>query len=197
MPTVKKAKNKAKQKPVPKPLLCSICAKPIGPGDDVVKMGKVKRAHETCYVVMDEAEKIEAGARVYGLTQKQFHFCMLYTTDLDHMGNGLRSYITAYGLQGTTDVAKLASAQTCSSRLLRNVMVLDCINKLRTIKMTHDIADSKLAALINQEDDENIQLGALKEYNRLHGRVTDKLKVTMTHGEMLDQLRKLHEGAAQ
>ena len=53
--------------------------------------------------------------------------------------------------------------------------------------MTDEEVDSELAGIVRQDKDMSNKLGAIREYNRVQGRASDKLKVEV---DLTDELRK-------
>lgn len=113
--------------------------------------------------------------REFGLTGKQAKFCDLYATDAEFFGNGLQSYMEAYGIPQS----KWKSAAANSSRLLKSDKVLKYINHILELRGLNDpFVDKQLEFLITQNADFKAKLGAIKEYNALRSRITNKLDIT-------------------
>lgn len=117
---------------------------------------------------MDEEDK---------LTPKQEAFCIFYATDKEFFGNGVQAYIEVYNPnQSKPNWYKTACA--ASSRLLSNVKVCERINELLEESGFNDIAvDKQLAFLLTQFSDFKTKLGAIKEYNKLKQRITEKSEI--------------------
>ncbi len=129
------------------------------------------------------------------LTPKQEMFCQLYATDREFFGNGVQSYMEAYD----PDQSKpnwYKSAQASASRLLSNVIICNRIAELLEDGGLNDqYVDKQLLFLITQFDNPNAKITAIKEYNKLKQRITDKKDVTLTVNPMgeltAEELRKL------
>lgn len=118
------------------------------------------------------------------LSPKQELFCQLYATESEFFGNGVQSYIEAY----EPDQSKpnwYKSACSSASRLLTNVKVINRINAiLEETGLNDAFIDKQLSFLITQHSDFTTKLGAIKEYNKLRQRITEKLDHT-TKGESI------------
>lgn len=118
-----------------------------------------------------------------GLTRKQELFCQYYVSK-EFYANATQSYIHAYGLE-PKNKADYNNAQVSAYNNLRKTKILKRINELLDSEGLNDqFADKQLLHLMTQEEDLRTKLGALKEYNKLKQRITDKLDVT-TDGEKL------------
>lgn len=118
------------------------------------------------------------------LTLKQEKFCQLYATNAEFFGNGAQSYIEAYRPdQNKPNWYK--SVQSSASRLLANVKIFTRINKLLEETGFNDAdIDKQLSFIIHQQADFASKLGAIKEYNKLKQRITEKMDLT-TKGEKI------------
>ena len=109
------------------------------------------------------------------LNTKQEKFCQIYASDREFFGNGTQSYIEAYGIKSRRGYQK--TAQVNASRLLSNAMVSDRINEILEAKGLNDnFVDKQLSFLIAQHADLKLKLGAIREYNRLKQRLTEKIE---------------------
>lgn len=113
------------------------------------------------------------------LTVLQEEFCQTFTSDdKEFFGNGVQSYIEIYDID-TTKPNWYDTACSAASRLLRNVKVYRRIEQLLTEGGLHDNAvDKHLLFLITQQSDFNAKLGAIREYNKLKARITEKKDIT-------------------
>lgn len=129
-----------------------------------------------------------------GLNQEQEAFCQLYTSwDREFFGNGVQSYIEVYW-PNKQDKNRYKTAMAASSRLLSNVKIYTRINELLEEWWLNDQnIDKQLTALINQWEDKNVKLWALKEYNRLKARVIDKQPVTFTYDLSWKSLKEIED----
>lgn len=108
------------------------------------------------------------------LNQKQELFCKLYATDREFFGNGVQAYIEAYN-PDTSKPNWYKSCMASSSRLLRNVKVIDRINELLEEQGLNDaFVDKQLKFVITQHADFGSKMAAIREYNKLRGRIIDK-----------------------
>jgi hypothetical protein len=116
------------------------------------------------------------------LNPKQEKFCQLYASDREFFGNGVESYMEAYE-PDKTDPNWYKTASANASRLLTNAKIVRRINDLLTADGLNDAnVDKQLLFLVNQHDDKTNKIGAIREYNKLKQRITDKLDVT-TNGQ--------------
>lgn len=109
------------------------------------------------------------------LNERQELFCQLYATDREFFGNGVQTYIEVYE-PDTTKPNWYRGAQASASRLLSNVIISKRINELIEASGLNDqYVDKQLEFLVTQHADFTNKLGAIREYNKLKQRVTDKL----------------------
>lgn len=124
------------------------------------------------------------------LNPKQKAFCELFASDKEFFGNGVWSYIQAYGL----DVNKKGAYNTAkvnAHKLLTNANILNYINNLFEARGLNDaFVDKQLEKLITQDAEYSTKIKAISEYNKLRGRITDKKDVT-TNGESINPLNSL------
>lgn len=112
----------------------------------------------------------------YGINLQQETFCQYYTSQSEFFGNGVQSYIQAYDIDITRE-GGYHVAKTSASRLLSDINVCKRINDLLSEGGLNDVfVDRQLLFLITQHDDKNIKLGALREYNKLKQRITEKFE---------------------
>jgi len=112
------------------------------------------------------------------LNPNQELFCQLYATDTEFFGNGLQSYVKAY----KPDMSKPnwnQTARSVASEILTNPHVIARINDLLTEGGLNDQnVDKQLSFLITQHADFNAKMGAIREYNKLKQRITEKIDHT-------------------
>jgi hypothetical protein len=109
-----------------------------------------------------------------GLTLKQELFCQYYTGDQEMFANGTSSYIEAYDVDLTVKGAYMVAA-AAASRLLKNVKVLTRINQLLDLRGLNDqFVDKQLEFLITQNAEMPTKIAAIREYNKLKKRVSEK-----------------------
>jgi hypothetical protein len=120
------------------------------------------------------------------LNPKQEQFCQLYATDREFFGNGVESYVEAYDFdQSKRNWYKTAAA--AASRLLKNVKVCERINEILEVNGLNDQAvDKQLSFLVTQHADFGSKLGAIREYNKLKKRVTDRIEHTGKDGAPIE-----------
>lgn len=120
------------------------------------------------------------------LNLKQETFCKLFASDREFFGNGVQSYIEAYD-PDTTKKGWYAAVRASSSRLLTNVNVLKRIDEILELNGLNDeFVDKQLNILITQQADFSSKLGAIREYNKLKKRVTDRLEHTGKDGDAIE-----------
>lgn len=146
----------------------------------IKKTKKIKKKEK----IDKEKLKKEELKKLKDLRLKQEKFCKLYTTR-EFFGNGTMSYIEAYNPKHEGNWYQ--SAMASSSRLLRNVKICERINDLLEEKGMSDVfADKQLLFLMTQHDDFKNKLGAIREYNRLKQRITEKLDAKLKGKLKLD-----------
>lgn len=137
-------------------------------------------------------------------------FCDYYTRPGDTFGVATTSYANAYGynldeLPKDDEIWKTLangkkekivrssyerSYSVCAmqgGRLLKDANVLARIQKMRVEKMTDEFVDSELMKVITQDEEKTPKVAAIREFNRLSQRVTDKLDLT-SKGESIRTL---------
>lgn len=118
------------------------------------------------------------------LNPRQERFCQLYATDREFFGNGVQTYIEVY----EPDQKKpnwYKSAQASSSRLLSNVMIFERINELLEQEGLNDaFVDKQLLFLISQQADFTNKAAAIREYNKLKQRITERIDHTTLGKEL-------------
>ncbi len=148
------------------------------------------------------------------LNPRQEKFCRNYTQNDSMFGNATLSYADAYGYDldslnsdpvydevwdETTGKAVKQILQKseyqkaydiCSkdgNRLLRNAKINDRIVKLLNEMMTEEQADSELMKTMKQTEDYGAKLAAIREYNKLKQRISNKLDLT-SKGEKIQPI---------
>jgi hypothetical protein len=120
------------------------------------------------------------------LNEKQKLFCDLYVSK-DFFANGVQAYIQAYNIDITKEGAYDA-ARANSSRLLTIDNIYNYINKLLDDAGLNDnFVDKQLLFMIQQQADFTAKLGAIKEYNKLKQRITDKQEVKLRLGKDFEE----------
>jgi len=112
----------------------------------------------------------------YGLTIKQHLFSLLFTSESEVYGNGVRSFIIAYNLDVVNDRLNYSRAHRGATRLLQASNILSYIDELiSAIAFNDQFADKQLAFLMSQKAHLGIALSAVKEYNKLKQRIVTKI----------------------
>jgi len=119
------------------------------------------------------------------LNEKQELFCQLYATSHEYFGNGKLSYMLAYGMN-IDDKAQHNSAAASASKLLTNLNVASRVAELLGA-ITEEIVDAELAYVIRQREELPSKVAAIREWNKVKSRVTDKLDLT-SKGEKVAQV---------
>jgi hypothetical protein len=149
-----------------------------------------KRTPEETKAIIEEAldsemviprwEKVEEELVWEALTLRQEKFCKLYALDTRFMGNWVSAYMEVYDID-TEKKWWYASACACASRLLSNAKVYCRINDLLEEQGLNDqFVDKQLLYVISQQSDITNKVSAIKEYNKLKQRITDKMQVDST-----------------
>lgn len=117
------------------------------------------------------------------LTPKQKLFCENYVSK-EFFGNGVQSYIDAYNIdlteKGAYDVAKSGATENLSKPYIFNY-----INSLLESEGLNDaFVDKQLLFLISQHAEFGAKISAIKEYNKLKQRITDKVDHTTAGKEI-------------
>lgn len=127
---------------------------------------------------LQEIESKPSKEVVEKLNPKQEAFAKLYTTASEFFGNGVQTYIEVYE-PDQTKPNWYKNACSSASEILSNPKVFNRINELLEDQGLNDAnVDKQTAFLINQYADFSAKLGAIKEYNKLKKRITQKLDVT-------------------
>lgn len=113
------------------------------------------------------------------LTPQQEDFCQLYVSwTKEFYGNWLQSYATAYKVD-KTKANRANITKSLASRLLTDENICARINELLEEGWLNDAnVDKQLMYLILQHDDKNAKVAAIREYNKLKARITDKVQVS-------------------
>ena len=110
------------------------------------------------------------------LTKQQELFCQNFVSEGEIFGNGTRSYASAYNID-LSDKGSNASARACASKLLTNINIMNRINSLLDdAGLNENHVDKRLLFWINQSADSSTSLGAIREFNKLKQRITEKIE---------------------
>lgn len=146
--------------------------------------------------------KKTAGATTDQLKAKRELFCRYYTQNDELFGNATHAYAEAYDYKLDTlsqdaiyaeeideetgqkrrgelieDSAYDKAVHVCAvegSRLLRSPEIQARITELLNELLADGVVDSQLAKLILQNQDNTSKIAAIREYNKLRGRIIDK-----------------------
>lgn len=122
-------------------------------------------------------ENVESEPVSETLTLRQEKFCQLYALDTRYMGNWVSAYMEVYDID-TEKKGWYKTACVCASQLLSNPKVYNRINALLEEEWLNDqFVDKQLLYVISQQGDITNKVSAIKEYNKLKQRITDKLQV--------------------
>lgn len=115
------------------------------------------------------------------LNAEQEEFCQIYTSEGEFFGDGTNSYIEAYDIEVGRGEGRVTyeSCRSSASRLLTNVNILKRIDELLSEEgFSEQYADKTLKFLMTQKANLNVTLGAVGEFNKLRGRIRDKIDHT-------------------
>lgn len=104
-------------------------------------------------------------------------FCNLFATSEDCFGHGVKAYAIPYDID-VTEKGQYFVAKSGASELLTKPYILERVNELLDIAMSDEIADKQLSFLILQNGDLGAKLQAIRERNRLKGRVVKKINLS-------------------
>lgn len=118
------------------------------------------------------------------LNPQQKEFCEIYVKE-DHFGNGTYAYKQAYKTPGKEITTNHAKANAC--KLLTNTYILDYINTMLDFEGFNEaFVDVQLLSVIKQSADLGAKIAAIREFNKLKARITDKMDIT-TKGKALNK----------
>ena len=105
------------------------------------------------------------------LSLEQEEFCKNFASEREFFGNGVQSYIDAYGIdvskKGQYDVAK-AAAYTLLTKVYINARITEL---LESGGLNDANVDKQLGLVINQNAELGNKVAAIREYNKLKKRV--------------------------
>lgn len=146
--------------------------------------------------------------------QRRELFCRYFTQNDELFNNATLSYAEAYGYkldelsrepvygepdeEGNREIVESSeydkACNVCAvngGRLLRNTQIQERITVLRNELLKDDIVDSQLAKVIMQDHDASPKVAAIREYNKLRGRIIDQSQVTQVHKLDMDDIRSV------
>ena len=142
---------------------------------------------EAVECLIEQLEAEENPSKEYNFSESTLSperelFCKLFTEESEFFGNGVQSYITAYDI----DVMKkgaYAGARASAARLLTNANILNRINELFDASGFNDAnADKQLLIVMQQNADFASKVAALREFNKLKKRITEKIEHSGPNG---------------
>jgi hypothetical protein len=121
----------------------------------------------------------------FNLTPQEKEFCDKFAADKEYIGNGTRSYIATFYKdlleKGELTPVYYNRARTAAAALLAKPTIVKYIsNLLDTSGFNESNVDKHLLFIIEQFSDLSNKLGGIKEFNKLKGRIQDKLAITGT-----------------
>lgn len=154
-------------------------------------------------MAVTKKKKKKVNKKERGLNINQKRFCELYTKNSALFGNASLCYAIAYeydldslstdSVYATDNEGKITekisdspyekAIKVCrvnGSKLLTIASINEYINKLLNDLMTDENADSELAWVMQQRSDLGPKVQALREYNKIKGRIIDKKQVEVT-----------------
>lgn len=129
-------------------------------------------------------KKIEEETRPK-LNPKQELFCQLYAKNREFFGNATKAYAVAYGID-TEDKDKYRSAKSAAFTLLTNIDIVNRCKELLSV-LTNEEVDQELAYIVRQNYELPSKIAAIREWNKLHTRITDKVDLT-SGGQKIAQI---------
>ena len=114
------------------------------------------------------------------LNPRQERFCQLFATEKEFFGNGVQSYIEVYNID-TSKKDWYKTACAAASQILSNIKVSNRISDLLEEQGLNDnFVDKQLKFVLTQYADLGNKLGAIREYNKLKGRIKEGVTVNNT-----------------
>lgn len=132
------------------------------------------------------------------LTPKQEKFCQMFAKDRDCFGNGTQSYLKVYN-KGKKKKVSYRSARTLAYVLLTNVDIISRIRVLIDTYISDEVVDKELGTVILQQGDLSSKVAAIREYNKVKGRLAPtELKITdeyegQSDGDIEARLERIKE----
>lgn len=113
------------------------------------------------------------------LDEKHVEFAKEYSVG-EHRGNGIQSYAKVYN-KNLSDKTDYNACRNGTNYILKKDNVIKLIDIfIFNEGLNQAMVDSHLLWLIQQQQDLHAKLGAIKEYNKIAGRITDKLDIKTT-----------------
>lgn len=109
------------------------------------------------------------------LSLKEELFCQCYARSGDTFGNGRMSYARAFNKLAITSKQKHV-CDVLVQRLLSKVVVYKRCDELLNEKIDDEIVDKELARVVQQNENLHAKVSAISEYNKVRGRITQKIR---------------------
>ena len=120
------------------------------------------------------------------LNPKQELFCKSFATDRDCFGNGVQAYIKAYSTKKKK--VDYLSARVNAHKLLTKANICDRIRELIDIYISNEVVDKELGMVILQYDDLSAKIAAIREYNKVKGRLAPtKFSIVDEYGDLTEE----------
>lgn len=104
-------------------------------------------------------------------------FCQYYVGSFETFGNAAQSYAKAYG-KDMSDKKQNNICRVEGFKLLTKPNIIDRVNELLNNLIMNDTSvDTELGFLIMQRLDFSAKIQAIREYNKLKQRITDKAEI--------------------
>lgn len=116
------------------------------------------------------------------LTENQKKFCENYVSK-EFYGNGVQSYINAYSIDITRKGAYESAKISAYDNLTKPNIVKYINSMLESEGLNDSFVDKQLLFLIQQHAEFSSKIAAIKEYNKLKQRITEKSEVKIS-GEL-------------
>ena len=124
-------------------------------------------------------KKVVSKTKKKGLTAKQEKFCQMFAKDRDCFGNGTQTFLKVFKKKdGTSQTYR--TAQSNAYKLLTKPHITKRIRELIDIYISDEVVDKELGAVIQQWGEIPSKVAAIREYNRVKGRISpEKVEVTI------------------
>lgn len=125
------------------------------------------------------------------LNPRQEKFARLYATDQEFFGDGVQSYLKVYDIDKSKKNWYL-TACSAASQLLSNIKVCRRISELLTDQgLNNQHVDKQLLFVVTQFRDIPSKVQAIREYNKLKNRITEKVLVDDLRGKSDEELEAI------
>ena len=151
------------------------------------KGGTKKRKAVKKKEIDELATKLREKSEELGLNPKQKRFSEIYINpeESKNFGNLTLAYQEAYDI----DKTKKGWYDVCSvngSRLIRNAKIIAYTNFLLGLQGLNDaFVDNELLYVLKQREDLPSKMAAVREWNKVKGRITDRIEMEVTTVEEL------------